>query len=851
MKIEHLKVNHLENPLGYDFPYLTFSWRVEETRESFSDEVRLLVAEDEDMYRLIYDSGVMCGFRQCQLTVDLQLKPRKRYFWKVFIQTEVGEKAESGTAWFETAKISEKWEAKWIAAAGENTQMPILYRDFSVTDRPQCVRLYAFGAGLYEVSINGKKVGDEYLLPGYHSYDLLLEYQTFDITEFLKAGENRVEILLGEGWYKGRFGFDDVYKNLYGDRKKCIAEIYMQYESGEMEHLYTDESWKACESHIAENGIYDGEWQDDTAETMPLTVEVLQDDKSLLTARSNPPIRKVREFDPISKIWHKDGYLLLDFGESITGWTEFSGKLKKGQQIRFQYGEVLQEQGFYRENLRTAKAEFVYTSDGSEKTVRPHFTYYGFRYVKVEGLEREEELTFRAYRIMSDIAETGRIETSDANVNKLFENTLRSQKCNFLDIPTDCPQRDERMGWTGDANIFARTACFHMDSAAFFRHYTRSLYLEQRLMKGAVPFFAPRPKVPVRDNTNPFYLDGGVCIWGDAATMLPWTLYQYYGDAALLREQYPMMKEWVAYVRGRAKENETPDLWQNDRQLGDWLALDNGDIRNPIGKTDCGFLASACYYQSVLTLAKAAKVLELEEEAEYRELAGSIKTAFIKYYFAEDGELRIDATQTACAFLLYIGLYPENAREKLKDTLAQLIRENSGHLNTGFVGTPVLCPALSENGLNGMAYDLLLNEEYPGWLHEVKLGATTVWERWNSLDETGMISGTGMNSLNHYAYGSIADWMYRYMCGFCPDMSQDISMQIRPMPDARFSFVKGTWESVCGTYVSEWHYDVKEGVRYHFEIPFNAKAKVILPNGESHLLTHGIYDFVCALYAGV
>lgn len=848
MRIKHLRVNHLENPIGYDFSYLTLSWKVEETAAKYSDEVRLIISETEDMSEPVYDSGILHDFRQCRLEVQMNLKPRTRYFWKVFVEVhnaglQPAEIAESETAWFETSKLEEKWTADWISVPEDKTRMPVLYRDFAVEDKLKKARLYIFGAGLYEVDINGTKAGDEYLLPGYHSYDLLMEYQTFDVTEMLEKGDNRVSVLLGEGWYKGRFGFDDVYLDLYGDRKKCIAELHLEYESGKTACIITDASWKAQESNILGNGIYDGEWQDDTLRSEQLAVEVLQDDKSLLTARTNPPIRKTEEFIPVSEEVHPDGYLLLDFGESITGWVEFNGILEQGQQVRLQYGEVLQNQEFYRENLRTAKAEFVYTSDGKEKIVRPHFTYYGFRYVKVEGLKNNQKLSFHAYRVMSDIEETGSIETSNPKVNKLFENTTRSQKCNFLDIPTDCPQRDERMGWTGDANIFANTACFHMDSNAFFRHYARSLYLEQKLMNGAVPFFAPRPKVPVRENTNPFYLDGGACIWSDVATMLPWTLYGYYGDVSLLREQYPMMRSWVEYIRIRSQENEVPYLWQNDRHLGDWLALDNGNIHNPIGKTDSQLLASACYYQSTLTVAKAAEVLGLEEKREYSELAEHIRQAFNKFYFTEEGRLNIELTQTACAFLLSIGLYPDNAKENLKEDLRQLIEKNNGHLNTGFAGTPVLCPALSENGLNSLAYDLLLNEEYPGWLHEVNLGATTVWERWNSLDENGVISGTGMNSLNHYAYGSIADWMYRYMCGFHPDMGKEVKMIIKPMPDKRFSYAKGKWESVFGTYISNWSYNEETGFQYDIEIPFNANAKIVFPNGKSCLLECGTYCF--------
>lgn len=842
MTVEKLRVNQLKNPLGYDFSYLTFSWKVSGTEAVCSDKVRLIVSAKENMESLVYDTGELKNFPHCQIEASLSLKPRTRYYWKVTVSLPSGEWAESETAWFETAKMEEEWKADWITVPEEKEHMPVLYRDFEVRDDLKAARLYIFGAGLYEVEMNGTKAGDEYLLPGYHSYDLIMEYQTFDVTSLLKEGENRIHVLLGEGWYKGRFGFDDVYYDLYGSRKKCIAEMILTYEDGQEERICTDRQWKAVQSPIGTNGIYDGEVRDDTIMPKALEVQVLDEDTSLLTARTNPPIRKVEEFAPVMEIDEGD-CLVLDFGESITGWAEFEGQLQEGQKICIQYGEILQDGRFYRENLRTAKAEFVYISDGKERKIRPHFTYYGFRYVKVDGLFKGQKLQFKAYRIMSDLEQTGRIETSNPKVNQLFQNTIRSQKCNFLDIPTDCPQRDERMGWTGDANIFANTACFHMESSAFFRHYIRSLYREQELLDGAVPFFVPRPKVPVGENTNPFYLDSGVCVWGDVAVMLPWTLFQYYGNRSLLREQYPGMKAWVEYVRGRAKENVVPNLWQNDRHLGDWLALDNGNINNPVGKTDTQFLASACYYWSARTLAQAAGILELEEAGEYQELVGKIRSAFVDFYFGKNGELNIEPTQTACAFLLHIGLYPEEGKEKLTQKLKEKIEEDNGHLNTGFIGTPVLCPALSENGLNEMAYNLLLNEDYPGWLHEVNLGATTVWERWNSLDENGRISGTGMNSLNHYAYGSIADWMYRYMCGFMPDMSAEIPMMIRPMPDKRFSFVKGSWDSIYGIYESEWTYQEESGFSYRIKVPFNAKAKVVFPNGKSCLLESGSYCF--------
>lgn len=838
MRIDELKTNQLVNPLGYDFSFLNLSWKIKESDAHFTKQVQVKIWKETE--EVVYDTGIMKDYHKCEMAVELALEPRTRYFWQVSATDEYGMKAASETAWFETAKLHEPWQAKWISTCRETPQMPVLLKRFEIGKKIKKARIYFYGAGLYELFVNGQKVGDEYLKPGYHSYDCRMEYQTFDVADLLVEGENELEVLLGEGWYKGRFGFDEEYYDLYGDRKKCIGELLLCFQDGTTGYIVTDRTWSAETSTILSNSIYDGEVIDETGSCEKLDIEELSDTTELLCERSNPPIRKVTDYEPVNITQHADGYQLVDFGRVVTGWAEFEGVLEKGQTILLQYGELLQDGNFYRENLRTAKAEFRFTAKGGYEKVTPHFTYYGFRYVKVTGLRADQTLKYHAYRLMSDIEKTGHIETSDEEINTLFINTIRSQKCNFLDIPTDCPQRDERMGWTGDVTAFARTACFHMNSSAFFRHYMRSVADEQKLCHGAVPFFVPRPKVPYKENTNPFYKDAGACTWSDVATVLPWTLYEYYGNKDLLKEQYPVMCAWADYMSERAKENEVPYLWQNDRQLGDWLALDNGNIHNPIGKTDMGLIASAWYFYSVSLCERAAGEIGDQRLWEFRELNQKIKEAFLSFYFKESGELTVEPTQTGCALLLLFELYNEAGKAFLIKTLAELIRKNGNHLDTGFVGTPVLCPALSENGENETAYTLLLNREYPGWLHEVRLGATTIWERWNSLDETGHISSTGMNSLNHYAYGSISEWMYRYMCGFHPHMQKEICMSLRPMPDKRLRYAKGTWNSPYGEFVSEWEY-VEDQVRYHFRIPCNAVAEVTLETGYTTILYSGNY----------
>ncbi len=839
MYISRLRVNHKKNPLGFNLAKIHLSWEVKAVCGKWAVETRIIVSESSNMEKLVYDSGVQENYHENQMLVSFDLKPRTRYYWQVEVKDDKGDCAKSNPAWFETGKLQESWTAKWIGTEENEKRMPLLYKEFELKEKPESVRWHVCGLGLYEAYVNEKKAGREFLMPGYHCYDSFLEYQTLDVTELLSQGKNKIAALLGEGWYKGRFGFDGDYRNLYGNQKKCIGELHIRYANGQEECIVTDSSWKAEESSICENGIYDGEHIDETLEHKMLSVEEIEETRPLVE-RFNPRIHKVEEFQPVS-VKQEDEALLLDFGETVTGWVEITGAFETGQKVMMQYGEVLQKGRFYRDNLRTAKAEFTYVSKGKGETIRPHFTYYGFRYVKIKGLNPEKEYKFIAYRIMSDIERTGWVATDHDKVNHLLENTLRSQKCNFLDIPTDCPQRDERMGWTGDAGIFASTACFHMDSGSFFHHYMKNMQAEQEKCNGAIPFFVPRPKVKKEEHTNPFYLDSGAAVWGDAATLIPWRLYQFYGDKAMLEEQYPVMKAWVDYEYERTKENEIPYLWQNDRQLGDWLALDNGNINNPIGKTDSGFIASVYHYWSTKMVKEAAESLGLEESKVYAEREKEIRNAILNYYFP-DKKFCLEYTQTACALLLYLKLYPEGEREVITAKLAELLKKNNGHLNTGFVGTPILCMALSENGQNQLAYDLLLNEDYPGWLHEVNLGATTVWERWNSLEEDGSISGTGMNSLNHYAYGSIAEWIYRYMCGLNPSIGEAVKMTIYPMPDQRLKKAEGSWRSVFGKYVCAWNWKSEQEVVCNIEVPFNANARFILPDGTEEILDCGKYE---------
>ncbi len=855
MKLTHLRTNHFTEPLGMTFGKPIFSWVAEETAAKKQTGAQIVVKDAAG--KTVFDSGKQEELSSLGFEAPIILLPRTRYTWDVTVWADNGESAQA-SSWFETAKEDEPWQAKWIAAGLEDKErQPLLAKDFTVTGEISSARVYACGLGIYELEINGKKAGDEYLLPGFHCYEENLEYQTFDVTDLLCRGENTIGLALGPGWYKGEIVFDR-YQNLYGDTMQTICELHIVKKDGSEQVIVSDESWKCYPSPVTFSNIYDGEHYDAQKEISGWSTPgceacgkkvILREENRPLIARVGPKIVKKQEFAPVEILHTPKNETVLDFGQNMTGWVEFTCREPAGAQVQLTYGEVLQDDCFYRDNLRSARAEYRYISNGSEARLRPHFTFYGFRYVKVEGVKDVRPEDFTACHIRSDIDPIGHIETDNPLVNRLFQNGMWGQFDNFLDIPTDCPQRDERLGWTGDAAIISATACKNIYMPAFFHHFIHNVAHEQAYYNGAVPFFVPAPHVDesdkefswVKNNTD------GCAIWSDVATMMPWAVYENYGDTALLRREYPVMKTWVERIRRDDRLDGDKGLWLRGNQLGDWLALDreDGDTQNPFGATSLPYTASAFYWYSASLTAKAAKALGYEEDKkEYEALCNKIKGAFIEEYFNADGSLKIHETQTACVLSLFFGLYPDGCMEKVRSTLEGLLEKNNMHLNTGFCGTPFLCRALSDNGANKFAYDLFLNNDYPSWLYEVKMGATTVWERWNSILPDGSISGTGMNSLNHYAYGSIADWMYRNLCGInpCEDTPGYKKTVIRPMPDPRIRFAKMRMDSASGRYEVEWRYD-GETLHYAVTVPFDCEATLILPDGTIHQLTSGSYCF--------
>lgn len=821
MKIVDCRTSHLENPVGYQLDKPVFSWKVEEAKGKRQTAARIKISDREDMATLLLDTDWSEEADSLAWEVELSLAPYTRYYWVVCVRSDAGEEACSDVNYFETGKQGDSWTGKWIGCDDGESRHPIFCKEIEPAKEVASARLYICGLGLYEVYWNGQKIGEEFLAPYCNNYDAWLQYQTYDMTAALReanGGCKELEVWLGNGWYKGRFGFDDhTGKGYYGDSWKLIAELHIVYGDGSRTVIGTDESWKVKRSHITFSNIYDGEYVDDTLPEMPEEKAVLAEaPKAPLQERLSTPVT-AREKLPAAALIHTPaGETVLDLGQNIAGSFSFRVQEPAGTEIHLQFGEVLQQGNFYRDNLRTAKAEYRYVSDGQEHVLTPHFTFYGYRYVKVEGVQNLQKEDFTGLAFYSWLPRTGWLSTGHELVNRLIANTEWGQKDNFIDVPTDCPQRDERMGWTGDAEVFTPTACYQRESISFYRKYLYDMSTEQAALEGMVPDVIPS-----------FGHHSTSCAWGDAACIIPWKLYEIYGDKSVLEKRFDSMKAWVDFI---TREDGEDNGWRRHFHYGDWLALDGpGGIDGVKGGTEDGFVASTYYRYSAQLVAKAARVLgKLEEAEKYEALADKILQGIRQEYFSALGRCCID-TQTAYLLTLHHGLGVDSAR--IAEALKQKLRENHGMLQTGFVGTPLLCEELTKAGMVEQAFTLLLNEEYPGWLYEVKLGATTVWERWNSVLEDGSISSTGMNSLNHYSYGAIVEWIYAYVAGLHQDKAVPgfRKVTLAPYVNWKLQWVEAKYESAAGTWKSAWKILDEKHLEVRVTVPFGCNAELELP----------------------
>lgn len=823
MEISRLRANHIKNPVGYELGRPVLSWVVSESTGKRQKAARVRLAEDPAMERVVFDSGPDAGISSIayQIPDFVELLPDTRYYWDVAVEADNGDFGVSEPAFFETPAVMPSLSGEMITGPA-NLEVCEFFHTVAVDGPVRRARVYVTALGVFELRLNGEKVGEEYLTPYSNDYDSWQQVITFDVTEQLCQGENEISAIVAPGWYSGYFGFDGKNK-IYGDRLGLFLHLDIVMEDGGVQTLATDTSWKVRPCSVRYAEIYHGEVYDPgyQADGVFDTVALPYDKAKLSPRRSLPVVVKER-LSPKRILHTPKGETVIDLGQNMAGWVSFVCREPKGTTIRIQYGEVLQNDCFYRENLRSARAEFTYISDGVERVVRPHLTYYGFRYAKIEGLTKEPTIEdFRGEAIWSDMDAAGWVETSNPLVNRLFLNALWGQRGNFVDVPSDCPQRDERMGWTGDAQVFCGTACFNMDTYAFYSKYGYDMLREQEKYDGCVPMVIPS-----------FHMGpGGSAAWADAATVIPWTVYLHSGDKAILAQQYPSMKGWLEYIHRQDEQTGNRGLWQTGFHFGDWLALDGEDPTFPTGATEQFYVASAYYYLSASLTAKAARVLGYNGDAEeYERLTDKIKAAMRAEYFTENGRLAVP-TQCGYAIALAFGFCPEEFKARVAADLNAKLEKDHGKLKTGFVGTPCLCKVLSEYGYNEMAYTLLLNEDCPGWLYPVRMGATTIWERWNSILPDGAINPEGMNSLNHYSYGSIVEWMYRHMGGINPveDAPGFAEVLWSPKPDYRMSSARVRCDTPVGAYESGWRI---EGERLHFTltVPFGGRARAVLPH---------------------
>lgn len=840
LEVGQLTCNYKQNPVGTDVLQPQFSWKLSSTERNVMQkayELRM-ASSDKDLLNgknLVWQTGKVNSDQSAHVIYKGSgLQAKQRYYWQVRVWDANGKASDWSTVNFwEMGLLSPKdWSAKWIQTTrdteGKVGPAPMFGRSFTVAKEIKKARLYITAHGLYEAKLNGKKIGDHYFTPGWTSYHKRLQYQTYDVTQALKAGKNTALVTVGDGWYRGNLEFNNK-RNLYGKEVGLLFQLEIEYADGKKETVNSDQDWKTSfGGPVKASDIYNGETYDARLEKNTLVQDFNSGDwqqakvvdlkMDNLVAPLGPTVSKHEHFAPIKVIKTPKGETVIDFGQNLVGWVQLKIKGKAGDTLTINHAEVLDKDGnFYTENLRKAKQENKYVLSGTKVDVlEPHFTFQGFRYIKITGYTGKlDSTTVNAIAVYSDMKPTGVFSTSNPLLNQLQSNIQWGQKGNFVDVPTDCPQRDERLGWTGDAQVFFKTAAYNMDVAGFFDKWLHDLKVDQH-PTGNVPVVIP----DVRTIKN-----AGSAGWGDVATIIPWDFYRAYGDKELLSRQYSSMKAWVEYIRSISKNN----LWNSGPHYGDWLFYTMADDRD--GKaaiTDKFFIAQAFYAHSTQNLINAATALGNTEDVKtYTELLKIIKKAFLEEYVTPSGRL-VSSSQTAYVLALNFDLLPENLRAQAAQRLADNVAAYGNHLTTGFLGTPYLCHVLTRFGYNDVAYKLLLQDTYPSWLYPVKKGATTIWERWDGIKPDGSFQAVSMNSFNHYAYGAIGDWMYRTVTGINETAPGYKEISIAPKPGGGLKNAAAELETMYGKVKSAW--SVADGkTKIDIVVPPNTTARVVLP----------------------
>ncbi|MDV3309926.1 MAG: glycoside hydrolase family 78 protein [Cyclobacteriaceae bacterium] len=852
-EVTDLVCEYLVNPVGIDATQPRLSWKIRSgARDVMQSAYEIRVGTDPGVSRgrnIVWTSGKVASSQSTHVRYGgPALQSRQRLYWQVRIwDSNNRASAWSAPAFWEMGLLqTSDWSAQWIRPLSDNPEaeqrpVALLRKSFSVSKPVQSARLYVTSHGLYEAHLNGQRVGDAVLTPGWTSYNKRLQYQVYDVTGQIRNGDNAAGVMLADGWYRGNIGFSNQ-RNQYGTDIALLYQLEITYADGSTDRIISDNSWRSSTGALQMAEIYHGETYDARKEKSGWTqagyndsgwqgVTVFEGAKDVLVATANEPIRRQEIIRPIATLTTPKGETVLDFGQNLVGWLRFRISGPAGHTVKISHAEVLDKDGnFYIDNLRAAKAMITYTlKGGGEEQYEPRFTFMGFRYARLENFPAGfQPNQIEAVVLNSDMETTGHFECSHALVNQLQHNIQWGQKGNFLDVPTDCPQRDERLGWTGDAQVFARTAAFNMNVAAFFSKWLKDLAADQT-SNGRVPFVIPNV---LGENAS---ASAG---WADAATIIPWAMYTAYGDTTFLNEQYPSMKRWVDFMAGAMNEN---NLWNTGFHFGDWLfyrPFDDNDGRSAV--TDKYLIAQSFFIHSTRLLIDAAEILGMSQDAaHYRDLLGKITDAYRKEYMTPTGRL-VSGTQTAYTLALAFDILPESQREAAAARLVENIKQYGNHLTTGFLGTPYLCHVLSRYGYTDVAYQLLLQETYPSWLYPVKMGATTIWERWDGIKPDSTFQTPGMNSFNHYAYGAIGDWMYRTIAGINPDRDAPgyKHIVIAPQPGGDLSYAKASIETMYGTVASGW--TIKDGtMTVEVTVPPNTTATITLPGAAGKQVTEG------------
>lgn len=853
MKVSELRCEYLIDPLAIDTREPRLSWLIESnTRGARQTAYHVIMATNAASLAQnkgdLWDTGKVASNETIQIVYQGKLlQSRQRCFWKV----RVWDQNSRASSWSEPAHWAmglmepADWSAKWVGdklPSVENVSATMLRREFKLSSRAKRAIIYASALGAYKLHINGQRVGDQLLAPEFTDYHARTQYQAYDVTALLRPGANAIGAVLGDGWYAGGIGLARSLikkpRNIYGDHPRLIAQLEMDLSGGRRERVVTDESWRTTrEGPIRSSDILDGETYDARRE-MPgwdapgfddkawPAADVAASVRTNLVAQPNEPIRGSRDLKPISMNEPKPGVYVFDLGQNMVGWCRLKVQSAAGTTVTLRHAEMLSDDGaIYTDNLRAAKQTDTYTFRGAGvEAFEPHFTYHGFRYVEVIGLKSKPSIDAITGRVFySAMNEVGSFECSDASLNQLWRNILWTQRGNMLSIPTDCPQRDERLGWMGDIQIFVGTGIFNMDMAAFFTKWMRDVR-DAQADDGRFADFSPHPFGKDKIFT-------GVPGWGDAGIVVPWRVWQQYGDKRMLGESLESGKRWVEFIR-----SNNPDLlWKNKRgnDYGDWLNSDTliyEGFPNKGGQVPKEIFATMMFAYAADLVSRMAQVLGKDVQAKkHKRLFQEIKTAFNKAYVAEDGRIQGD-TQAGYAIALHFDLLPEKLRAGAVKYMLEGIDRYKGHMSTGFHSTYRMMLELTGSGHNDVAYKLINNHTFPSWGYSIENGATTIWERWDGYVKGRGFQNKGMNSFNHYAIGAVGEWMYRVILGVNNDDAHPAyeHFVIRPYPGGGLTWARGSYESIRGRIESGWR--VADGkLRLDVRIPANTTATVYVP----------------------